>query len=501
MPVRNVYTEAEKRMIADFDERSAQLTGWIGETPGELFPFPAHKVVTKELIWHMACAADFRNPLYRDESYARSTRWGGIVAPPFYYHTILHGGAVCKLMLPPEDGVVRSERVLMVQQADFYQQIRPGDTFKIWYGPTKIEDVTESGDDSVRRLKLVRVVSYINQRDEVVCSNTDTHFYMIYPPSNESGSTMHFVVDSKGDSEKEMGFSKEYTYTKEDIDVIDKLYNAEKRRGAEIRFWEDVNVGDELPLVVMGPTTTWDAVVSMQGFGAACMPMNDLRSMNADTVIGDPNTNIPHQDIELHLMDNVAKMVNSYSTTLLGPPILHFFGRLVSNWGGDDAFLRRLSWTKLANTPIGDTIFGRGRVTRKYVEDGEHLVDIDIWMESVRGFVSNVGPATVSLLSKEKIFTENEPPKFKAAALNGAYESDTGIPVIKTDLKAGDKIRITERPEWPLPGGYELAGYTGTIQQIVDEPAGYALVQMDTDVTGIDARIPLGFRLEAIEKV
>lgn len=498
-----VFTEAEERMIANFTAKSEKLTGWVGEMPSADFAFPGHRVATKELIHHMATAADFKNPLYRDEQYAKNTRWGGIIAPPFYYHAILHGGRVCFLTMPPEDGIVRSERVLMIQQGDFYQPIRPGDSFRIWLGPTKIIDVTKPGENSLRQFKLVRIVSYINQRDEVVCSNTDTHFYTLYPPKPEAGAYMHFVMESEAGDDAPISYTKEYSYTKEDIETIDRLYRSEQRRGSEIRYWEDVEVGEELSPIVMGPLTAWDTVVAMQGMGAASVTLNDLRQLDADTVLVDPRTNIPHQDIELHLLDSMAQLVSSYSTTLLGPPILHFLSRLVTNWSGDDGFIRRLTWTKLANTPTGDTIFGRGRVTRKYVEDGEYLVDVDTWMESNRGFISNVGPATVSLFSREKVFAANEPPRFKTTPLTGPFEKDTGPDRLNegAGFQAGDRVKILERPNWPLPGGYKLAGRTGKIYQVLDDPKDYVLVQLDDDVTGIDRRVPLGFRVEAIQKI
>ena len=69
-------------------------------------------------------------------------------------------------------------------------------------------------------------------------------------------------------------------------------------------------------------------------------------------------------------------------------------------------------------------------------------------------------------------------------------------------LKAGDRVRIKERPDWPMPGGYKLTNQEGTVYDTVDEPEGYVLILMDNDdVTGIDARVPLGFRIEAVEKI
>ncbi|WP_322041023.1 FAS1-like dehydratase domain-containing protein [Burkholderia diffusa] len=508
MAERGVYTAAEQKMLADFNARSAQLTGWIGETPAKAFSYPAHRVASRELIEHMATAADFKNPLYRDEAYARNTRWGGIIAPPFYYHCILHGGGICHLTLPREDGIVVNESVLMVHQSDFYRPIRVNDTFRIWYGPTQIEDITKPGKDSMRQFKLTRVISYINQRDEVVCTNTDNHFYTVLPPTSDVGIQKSFVMESTNQhtGKRELAYTQEYVYSEQDIQVIEDLYDAEERRGATIRFWEDVKVGDELEPVVMGPLTTWDSVVSMQGFGAACVTMNDLRKMDADTIVVDPVTNIPYQDIELHLTDRVARMVNSYSTTLVGPPIFHFLARLITNWAGDDGFLRKFSWHKLANTPFGDTIFGRGKVVRKYIENGEYLIDIDTCMESVRGFISNVGPATVSLLSKDQIFARHEAPLFNVGAAfvaskSASVEGSARPPNVEAGIRKGDRIRIKDRPDWPMPGGYRLAGQKGMVSDTVDSLDGYVLVVLDNDATGIDTRVPLGFRVDSIERI
>jgi len=48
----------------------------------------------------------------------------------------------------------------------------------------------------------------------------------------------------------------------------------------------------------------------------------------------------------------------------------------------------------------GDTWQCKGKVTKKYVENGEHLVDCDIRVENGKGEVTTPGTATVSLPSK-----------------------------------------------------------------------------------------------------
>lgn len=70
-----------------------------------------------------------------------------------------------------------------------------------------------------------------------------------------------------------------------------------------------------------------------------------------------------------------------------------------------------------------------------------------------------------------------------------------------TDIKAGDRVRIKERPDWPMPTGYKLANEEGQVAEVIDKPEGYVTVLLDRDITGIDRSIPLAFRLEAVEKI
>ena len=76
-------------------------------------------------------------------------------------------------------------------------------------------------------------------------------------------------------------------------------------------------------------------------------------------------------------------------------------GRLVTNWMGDDGFLRKFDWRHMTQSAVGDTLIGRGKVTNKRVEDSEHLVDLRVWLEDIRGYVTEASIVTVSLCSKE----------------------------------------------------------------------------------------------------
>jgi hypothetical protein len=409
MVVRGIYTKAEQEMLTDWKERSRSLVGWLGETPSEEVPYPIfHRTASKDLIMHMAYAADYRNPLWRDENYARNTRWGGIIAPPFFLTCITNGGPFYWINVTPEVGIFAG--MIIGEYWEFFQPIHMDDSFKVWIGEPSIIDVTRPGNSNERRFRINTEVSYINQRDKVVGILRRTDYNTILPPGSEIGNV--FRPGTEISIELNLGIkpndfpglqqTKEYVYTMEEIKAIDSLYEAEKRRGAKIRYWEDVSVGDILPPTVIGPITVWDQVVEMQGIGTALLPMMEVRRQTPDRVILDPTSNIPHKSIEIHLSEKVPPILGLYSTTVIQGTIEHLLGRLITNWMGDDGFLKKFNWLKLCNTSIGDTAFGRGKVVKKYIDqNGDHLVDLDVWMETNRGYISNVGPATVSLLSSE----------------------------------------------------------------------------------------------------
>ena len=46
---------------------------------------------------------------------------------------------------------------------------------------------------------------------------------------------------------------------------------------------------------------------------------------------------------------------------------------------------------------VGETSTTKGRVTRKWEEGGEHLVEIEMWTETPRGVSVGPGPVVVTL--------------------------------------------------------------------------------------------------------
>ena len=128
---------------------------------------------------------------------------------------------------------------------------------------------------------------------------------------------------------------------------------------------------------------------------------------------------------------------------------------------------------KFGNTNYGDTIFGRGRVTRKYVDErpGSCLVYVDAHMENIRGFLTNVAPMTIELVSREQIYEQRMP---KNPAPVSIDRNPRG-------LKPGDRVVVKPRPDWEMPTPYRLAGETATVYAMFEVP-GY-VVRGDSTTT------------------
>jgi acyl dehydratase len=319
------------------------------------------------------------NPLWSNDNYARHTRWGGIIAPPVYSDVLMYSGAA--LEAPPGAGF--PELLYIGQDWDFFRPIRPGDAFRVFRRRPKLEDVTNLDGQGPRIFKfLAQDADLINQRDELV-----------------SISKTYYQCTLRAEPVNNYPAMPAYSYTREELEYIDRMIDREEIRGANIRYWEDVTIGDETCPVAMGPTTVWDQVNHACGTGAK-PSVRDARKRGQGQMVLDPDTGVTHPSVELHMSDRIAQL-QGYPGALVFMPIpRQLMARLISNWMGDDGFLRKYNWRCLQRTLVGDTFLGRGRVTGKRVENGEHLVDLVVWLDNLRGYVTEAAVATVSLCSR-----------------------------------------------------------------------------------------------------
>lgn len=101
----------------------------------------------------------------------------------------------------------------------------------------------------------------------------------------------------------------------------------------------------------------------------------------------------------------------------VGKPIIHgalkrqWLVQLMTDWMGTDGMLKKFSCRYRAidyprpmkttsEAEEGETWWCKGKITKKYVDDGDHYIDCDIWLENGQGEVTTPGNATVILPSR-----------------------------------------------------------------------------------------------------
>ncbi|WP_258359866.1 FAS1-like dehydratase domain-containing protein [Moorella sulfitireducens] len=385
MAIRGIYSKAEEEMLRAENKRLDTIAGWYKPR--------TDIVATEESIKKMGLAVDPWNPLWHDEVYARGTRWGSIIAFPAYQGAFGEPG-ISELRASPECGY--QYMIWAGEDWVFYKPIRPGDRLKIWRRRPQLLDVTRIEGDGPRTFGLVEGdMDYINQHDELV-STLKLYVERTFLPEPRT---------------KPVYSMPEYSYTKEELLYIAKLMQEEEIRGADIRYWEDVQIGEEMKPIVTGPTTMADnAIVNAvsPSVGSRMDPRAIfLSSVGEDMgkwIVEDPDTGryyFTGGPTGRHWSDRAAQAEGEPCAWLYGVISRFSLLRVITNWMGDDGFLRKFIWRHMARTRVGDTLIGRGKVVGKRVEKEEYLVDLKVWLENLRGNISEAAVATVRLCSKE----------------------------------------------------------------------------------------------------
>jgi len=101
-----------------------------------------------------------------------------------------------------------------------------------------------------------------------------------------------------------------------------------------------------------------------------------------------------HYDKDFALRNNLPGVI------LHGALKNAFLGQLMTDFAGDRRWPRKLSVQYRGMDQPGSKVICKGRVSKKYVEGGNHLVDCEIWLENAKGEKTTPGSATVILPSR-----------------------------------------------------------------------------------------------------
>ena len=300
-------------------------------------------------IWGVlryVAATEDPNPLWRDEEYAKQTRWGGIIAPPTFidvYSPINRqfreqGGEPMLKVLP---FVPPFERTFLgSEEFEFFTPIRIGDAIS---SEAVLGDAYEkqSRSGAGRLVFFQHNMAYHNQRGQLLARCKYTLVSVESPPPA--------LATCGADHSRPVA---PVTISPSQI------------------CFEDVEVGVTIPPMAKHVTLT-----------------TMLKWAGATGDVGRPH-------FDLQFMTRVWGMPNVVAH---GPLIGAYLAQLITNWIGGRGVLVRHSAEYVGNAFPGAVVTFGGRVTHKGIWRGENSVDCETWAQDQDERTVALGKSTVTL--------------------------------------------------------------------------------------------------------
>jgi len=339
---------------------------------------------TRDNIRHYAHGIGDDNPLWCDPEYAAGARFGTLVAPPSFLFA-------CDRVISGYVGGMPGVHAMWAG-ADWtwHLPIRRNDAFRT---EAALKDlIPHQTRFAGRAVQQIYTVRFFNQDDELVAEADSWCFR-----------TDRDVAREEGTKYAELKSRPQRRYSDAELEAVWDMYAREEVRGATPRYYEDVAVGDALPDMAKGPMTVTGFIAFAQGWGGLYIRANKLawKQVHRHKGLGIRNRfNIPDCPERVHWENEFALMVGAPGAYDYGPERCSWLTHHMTNWMGDDGFLRKASCKIRRHNPEGDLLVISGKVVGKSVEDGRHLVGIEQEARNQDGELSVVGKGVVELPSR-----------------------------------------------------------------------------------------------------
>jgi acyl dehydratase len=321
------------------------------------------------------------NPLWTNAEYAKNGPFGTLVAPPSFIFACLGSVQVGWRGL----GGFHAETKMT-----FNEPIRVGEkitaevTFDGFDGP--IADSNFGG----RRIKDYLRQEYRNEEGELkatfICSR------------------MRFERGEMQKRRESRVIEVPHPWKGEEIAEIEAQILAERPRGAEPRYWDDVQVGDEIDVITKGPLGLTDFIAFIAA-GAAPIPRVAAHAVSLKRYHKHPKW--AFRDPRTHALEPVYSVhYNDYAAQLQGAQIAYDVGiqrtcwqiHSLTNWMGDTGRLLGLTGQYRSHVYLSDVVRLGGRVEAKEIDaEGNHVVRVTTWARNQRGQEVMPGTAVVAL--------------------------------------------------------------------------------------------------------
>ncbi|MEV4033614.1 FAS1-like dehydratase domain-containing protein [Streptomyces umbrinus] len=320
------------------------------------------------------------NPLWTDEAYAASGPFGEIIAPPSFIFACLGSVQVGWRGL----GGFHAET-----DVTFHAPIKVGDkiTARVWFdgfdGPT---DSSFGG----RRIKDYLRQEYWNQDGVLVA-----RFIC---------SRMRFERGEMQKRRTSRTIELPHPWSDAELERIEEDILAETPRGAEPRYWDDVQIGDELDTLTKGPIGLTDEIAYVAS-GAAPIPRLSAHGVALRRYRKHPKW--AFRDPSTHALEPVYSVhYNDYAARLQGAQIAYDVGiqrtcwqlHSLTHWIGDTGSVKAVHGQYRAHVYLSDVVRLGGKVVGKEIDaDGDAVLHLETWAHNQREQNCMPGTATVAL--------------------------------------------------------------------------------------------------------
>jgi len=343
--------------------------------------FQFNKEVTIDGVRHLVWGIGDDNELWLDPDYAKQTSYGRSVAPPSYLYTIHH--TLVQVGLPGVHGF-HSGTKWSIHRPVFVGE----DVLPICWVSDVVERPSKFGGRSV--FIYFRTV-FSDSESRLIATALSWTIRVERASSRERG--------------KEAGVTMKH-WTKEELEPVERALLEESPRGATPRYWEDTQIGEELTPILKGPLCMTDMVAwyigSNQVYHPAFGPALKNYARHPQFSYRDPIIGVLQPNARVHDTIEVAHSAGVPAPYDIGVQRHQWLFHLLTNWVGDDGFIKECSAEFRRFNLFGDLQTLRGSVIDKRIDpDGDHVVDLSLRSENHRGEVTMPGSAVVALPTRE----------------------------------------------------------------------------------------------------
>ena len=325
------------------------------------------------------------NPLWRNEEYAKKTRFGSIIAPPSWVFAVFAGINFGWKGLGGFHSSTDAEFYKPIYRND---KITPQCQFNGFDGP-------KPSSFAEKVIVNKKENTYRNQNNELIAKVNWFVTRMERLKARQKG--------------RDSAMKLPHQWAEKELKEIEEQILAEQARGSTIRYWEDVVVGETLQPITKGPLGMTDEIAYLIGGGApiARLAAHGVMLRNYQThpawAYRDPDTGALEPIFSVHY-NKAAAFAQG------GLPLPYDIGfqrhtwqmHLLTNWMGDDGWLKKTHVEFRRFVYFADVIRLEGKVVDKYIDDnGERCVDIETTAINQRNEMVMPGKATIILVSKE----------------------------------------------------------------------------------------------------